>query len=133
VLVGGLSLTAIAVGAAHGERLWGMIAARWPRLERRKLAAAALILLLATPHFLQAVRILPHVGPLRQLAQERFAQLGDGKAPGAPIEDRKLVLPAASTANTRWFGDPVSADPKEWTNACVARYAGVRAVEIAPP
>ena len=33
VLVGGLSLTAIAAGAASGERLWGMIAARWPSLE----------------------------------------------------------------------------------------------------
>jgi hypothetical protein len=32
-----------------------------------------------------------------------------------------------------WFGDPVSADPDAWTNACVARYAGVRSVRIATP
>jgi hypothetical protein len=133
VLVGGLSLTAIAAGAAPGERLWGMIAARWPSLDRTKLAAAALLLMLVTPHFLQAVRILPDVGPLRRLAEERFAQLGDGKVPGAPILDRTLVLPAASIPNTPWFADPVSTDPDSWTNACVARYAGVRAVEIAPP
>jgi multisubunit Na+/H+ antiporter MnhC subunit len=133
VLVGGLSLTAIAVGAAHGERLWGTIEAHWPRLDRRKLAAAALLLLLATPHFLQAIRILPYVGSLRQLAEERFAQLGDGKARGAPVVDRTLILPAASTGNTPWFADPVSSDPDAWTNGCVAQYVGVRAVEIAPP
>jgi multisubunit Na+/H+ antiporter MnhC subunit len=133
VLVGGLSLTAIAAGAAHGERLWGMIAAHWPSLDRTKLAAAALLLMLATPHFLQAIRILPYVGPLRRLAEERFAQLGDGKVPGAPILDRTLILPAASIANIPWFADPVSADPDAWTNQCVARYVGVRSVEIAPP
>jgi hypothetical protein len=89
--------------------------------------------MLATPAFLQAVRILPHVGPLHRLAEDRFAQIGDGKAPGAPIADRELVLPASSTGNIPWFGDPVSREPDAWSNGCVARYAGVRAVRIAPP
>ncbi len=30
-----------------------------------------------------------------------------------------------------WFGDPVSDKPGAWSNACVARFAGVRSVEIA--
>jgi hypothetical protein len=133
VLVGGLSLTAIAVAAIHRARLWGMIKARWPSLDGAKLAVAALLLMLATPAFLQAVRILPYVGPLHRLAEDRFAQLGDGKAPGAPIADRDLVLPASSTGKIPWFGDPVSSDPDAWSNRCVARYVGVRSVQIAPP
>jgi multisubunit Na+/H+ antiporter MnhC subunit len=133
VLVGGLSLTAITASAAHGKRVWGMIEARWPRLDTARLAFAGLLLMLATPHFLQAVRILPYVGPIHRLAQERFAQLGDGKVPGAPIADRTLVLPAASDRDIPWFADPVRSDPDAWTNGCVARYAGVRSVEIAPP
>jgi multisubunit Na+/H+ antiporter MnhC subunit len=133
VLVGGLSLTAIAASAAYGGRIWGMIEARWPRFDPAKLAVAGLLLMLATPHFLQAVRILPHVEALYRQAQERFAQLGDGKIPGAPIADRTLVLPASTTGDIPWFADPVSADPDAWTNGCVARYAGVRSVAIAPP
>jgi multisubunit Na+/H+ antiporter MnhC subunit len=132
VLVGGSGLTVIAASAVYGVRMWGAVQARWPAFDRTKLAAAALLLMLATPHFLQAVRILPHVGPLRRLAEERFAQLGDGKVPGAPIADRELVLPALSTEPLPWFGDPVSEDPGAWSNACVARYVGVRSVRIAP-
>jgi hypothetical protein len=133
VLVGGLSLTAIAASAIHGERLWGVIGARWPSLDGPKLAVAALLLMLATPGFLQAVRILPYLGLLHRLAEDRFAQIGDGKAPGAPIADRELVLPASSIGNIPWFGDPVSSDPDAWSNGCVARYAGVRSVRIATP
>jgi hypothetical protein len=133
VLVGGLSLTAIAAPAVYGERAWGMIAARWPSFDRAKLALAALLFMLATPQFLQAVRNIPHVVALHRLAQDRFAQLGDGKAPGAPIADRELVLPASSIVDSPWFGDPVSADPDAWTNGCVARYVGVRWVRIATP
>jgi hypothetical protein len=59
VLVAGLSLTAIAASAIHGERFWAVIGARWPSLDGPKLAVAALLLMLATPAFLQAVRILP--------------------------------------------------------------------------
>jgi hypothetical protein len=131
VLLGGLSLSAIAVSAVYGKRLRGIVVARWPSFEERKLAVAALLLMLATPHFLQAVRILPHVGPLHRLVQERFAELGDGKAPGAPIADRALLLPPSSAGNVAWFGDPVSNDPGAWSNGCVARFAGVRSVEIA--
>jgi hypothetical protein len=99
VLVGGSSLTAIAASAIHRERLWGLLGARWPSLDGAKLAVAALLLMLATPAFLQAVRILPYVGSLHRLAEDRFAQLGDGKAPGAPITDRDLILPGSSTGN----------------------------------
>ena len=133
VLLGGLSVSAIAVSAVYGKRFRGIVAARWPRFEGRELALAALLLMLATPHFLQAVRILPHVGPLHRLAQERFAELGDGKAPGAPISDRTLLLPPSSVENVAWFGDPVSDNPDAWWNGCVARFAGVRSVEIARP
>jgi multisubunit Na+/H+ antiporter MnhC subunit len=133
VLVGGSSLTVIAASAVYSERMRGAIKARWPAFDRTKLAAAALLLMLATPHFLQAVRILPQVGALRRLAEERFAQLGDGKIRGAPIADRELVLPALSTEPIPWFGDPVSDDPTAWSNDCVARYVGTRSVRTATP
>jgi hypothetical protein len=110
-----------------------MIGARWPNLEPRQLAVAALLLMLATPHFLRAVQILPHVVPLHRLIESRFAQFGNGRIPGAPIDDRELVLPPPSTGDTAWFGDPVSSDPDQWTNGCVAHYVGVRWVRTALP
>jgi hypothetical protein len=130
VLVGGLSLTIIAAMRAIGWRAWEKIGARWPRFDPRRLAVAALLLMLATPSFLKAIATLPHVVPLHRLAESRFAMFGNGRAPGAPIADRELVLPASSTVDIAWFGDPVSRDPDAWTNACVARYVGVRSVRI---
>jgi hypothetical protein len=132
VLVGGLSLTLIAAMAAYGERFRGMLERRWPSLDDRKLAVTALLLMLATPHFLQALRILPDVVALHRLATERFAQLGDGAAPGAPIADRELIVPAWPIGEIPWFADPVNEEPGAWVNGCVARFARVRAVRVAP-
>jgi Family of unknown function (DUF6056) len=132
VLVGGLSLTAIALSRAFGQSVWGTIGARWPSLDHRQLAVAALLLMLATPHFLRAIQILPHIESLHRLAESRFAQFGEGKLPGAPIADRELVLPASSAEEIGWFGDPVSSSPDAWINGCVARYVGVRSVRTEP-
>ena len=73
------------------------------------LAVAGLILMLATPHFLQAVRILPHVEALHRQAQERFAQLGDGKFRERRSPIATLVLPAASTGE--FPGSPIRSAP----------------------
>jgi Family of unknown function (DUF6056) len=132
ILVGGLSLTAVMASPAVGARVWREIEARWPTLDRRKLAIAALILALATPNFVQAVRTLPHVVPLYRLEQARFAIFGSGKAIGAPIADRELLVPPSSTSNTAWFSDPVSSVADDWVNGCVAQFVGVRWVRIAP-
>lgn len=132
ILVGGLSLTAVMASPAVRGRVWREIEARWPRLDRRKLAIAALLLALATPNFLQAVRILPHVMPLHRLEAARFAIFGSGRAIGAPMTDRELLVPPASTGNTEWFSDPVSSVADDWVNGCVAQFVGVRWVRIAP-
>ncbi len=129
VLVGGLGASAVAASAAFGPRIRAIVGERWPRLDGRKLAVAALLLMIATPHFLQAVQTLAHLVPLYRAVEARFALLGGGKAPGAPIADRDLVLPAPPIADL-WFGDPAGEDPGAWRNVCLARYVGVRSVRI---
>jgi hypothetical protein len=130
VLVGGLTLSAVAATHVHGESVRALVADRWPRVTQRGIAVGAMVLMLATPHFLQAVRILGQVGPLHRSLEQRFALLGDGKVPGGPITDRDLVLPPLRPGGTRWFDEAVSENPGEWSNGCVAHYAGVRSVRI---
>jgi hypothetical protein len=128
ILVGGLTLTAPAASAAFGERL--RAAARRLHLDGRRLAIAALLLMLASPHVLQAARILPHTLALHRSVEARFTLLGGGdRLSGA--SGRDVVLPAVPDVS--WFGDPAGSGPDAWTNQCMARYVGARSVRIAAP
>src|SRR5207302_3479954 len=126
ILVGGLTLTTASASAAFAESVRRAVGRRFPRFNDRGIAIAGLLIMLATPHFLQAARILPHAVPFHQLVEDRFALLGGGKAVGAPIDDREIVVPASTTPNTKWFSDPVIGDANAWQNGCLARYIGVR-------
>jgi hypothetical protein len=126
ILVGGLTLTAPAASAVFGERL--QVAARRFHLGGRRLAVAALLLMLASPHVLQAARILPQALALHRSVEARFALLGGGdRSSGA--SERDVVLPAVPDVS--WFGDPAASGPDAWTNQCMARYVGVGSVRIA--
>ena len=120
-------------GAAPGERLWGMIAARWPSLDRTRLAAGSLAAHARDDGTPPGRADLLGRRPAASAGGRTFRPARRRQVPGAPVLDRILLQPAASITNTPWFADPVSTDPDSWTNACVARYAGVGAVEIAPP
>ena len=131
VLVGGLTLTTGAATRAYGERWHARIAARWPQLSARHAAVLMLLLMAAAPHFLSAAYALGwQAGPLARSVEDRFARLGPGRTPGGPIADRELVLPPIEPRPYPVFTGDIQRDPKHWTNDCLARYAGVRAVRL---
>jgi len=134
VLAGGLALTAVAVVRAHGARI-AAFADRLPAfLTMRNAAVAAFILLLVTPPFLSAAyEAAWQLIPLNRSVADRFERIGNGHLPGASASDRELVLPPIRPVAAFFFGDPISTEPANWGNACVALFAGVRAVRVSEP
>jgi hypothetical protein len=134
VLAGGLALTAVAVVRAHGARI-AAFADRLPAfLTVRNAAVAAFILLLITPPFLSAAyEAAWQLIPLNRSVADRFERIGNGHLPDASASDRELVLPPIRPVAAFFFGDPISTDPANWGNTCVALFAGVRAVRVSEP
>jgi hypothetical protein len=123
--------SSIVLAARIGGR--GGLAAIMKRLrlhDVRTAAVACLSLMLVTPQFLIAAEILIfHSREISSSISDRFARIGPGRVPGAPILERELVLPRLPIS-TAFFSDGLSEDPKFWVNVALARYSGVRTVRV---
>jgi hypothetical protein len=123
--------SSIVLAARIGGR--GRLAAVMKRLrlhDVRVAAVACLCLMLVAPQFLIAADILIfHSLQISSSISDRFARIGPGRAPGAPILERELVLPRLPVS-TAFFGEGLSEDPKFWVNGVLARYIGVRSVRV---
>ncbi|MBL8837742.1 MAG: hypothetical protein JNL66_15940 [Alphaproteobacteria bacterium] len=125
ILLAGLTMTTAAATRAYGDQVRRWAVARWPVLTCRRVAVAALVLIVLAPNAIHAAWTATVRRPsLAAAIDARFAALEAGRGQGAP-----LVLPALPPGWPVVIGD-IGEAADHWPNACLARFYRLPSVRI---